>query len=1117
MCGLEVRVLGPFEVYRDGVPIAVEAPRERAVLAVLSLQAGRVVPANRLIELVWGDASPEQARATVHTLMWRLRRRLAEVGAGRVLVTRAPGYLLQIEPARVDVMRFEDLLRRGRTALAAGESQTAVGLLGEAVALWRGPPLVDVAAVGLRRVEGPRLGELHLQVVEGWVEAQLLLGRHTDVVCELRSLVTEHPLREGLSRQLMLALYQSGRQAEALEVYRGLRAVLAEELGVEPGQAVQRLHHAVLRADPTLNPPPLPPQPTRPPIADRPVGTAIGTAVRVPAQLPADVAAFTGRAGPLAQLDALLHEEDTGRATAVVLSAIAGTAGVGKTALAVHWAHRVRHQFSDGQLYVNLHGHAATPPMRPVEALSRFLRALGVPPEQVPVHVDEAADLYRTLLADRRMLVVLDNARDPDQVRPLLPGSPGCLVLVTSRDRLAGLVARDGARRLTLDVLTPAEAQSLLVRLIDPERVAADPGATAALAEECAHLPLALRIAAANLTGHPGQSVAGYTAQLRAGNRLAALAADADEQSAVRIAFDLSYTTLPPRAQRLFRWLGLTHGTDLTAEAAAALADISVPEAQRSLDRLAAAHLFSEHIPGRYTCHDLLRGYGRERSLAADTQPERQAALRRLFDFYLHTVDTAARSLYPEKLRLPLPTVATRPEPQLSFGDYAEALTWLDAERPNLVAAVQYAAEHGPRPMAWLLADALRGYFYLRMYTVDWLAVAHAALSAARTDGELKAQAAAHISLADLDWRHSLHRQATEHYVRALASCRETDWVEGQAAVLGNLGTVYWQLGRLATAAKHYREALALNRRAGWLEGQATNLVNLATVHWQLGELTESANHNTQAIALNRKVGSRTGEALALNNLGETYHMQGRLDQALDHLTRALNLYREIGNRGSEPEALRCLAAVHRDAGRLPQALELAHAALTLARDTGSRRHETHTRGTLAAIHHQLGHHQQAIEEYEHTLNLARDTNNRYAQAEAFLGLAAAHHQLGRVEQAVGYGRRALAAARKDGYRVPEGQALTALAATHLAQDNLDGAIDLAQQAAAVHNVTGHRLGLARALLVLSHALHRTGRTDRAASHLRQARTLFAGIGAPEGDQTRDLVPTDLEDATGRP
>ena len=1114
MCGLEVRVLGPFEVYREGVPIAVEAPRERAVLAVLSLQAGRVVAADRLIELVWGDAPPERARATLHTLMWRLRRRLAEAGAGGVLVTRPPGYVLQVEPVRVDVMRFEDLLRRGRAALAAGESQTAAGSFGEAVGLWRGQPLVDVAAVGLRRLEGPRLGELYLQVVEGWVEAQLLLGRHADMIGELRSLVTAHPLREGLSRQLMLALYQSGRQAEALEVYRGLRAVLAEELGVEPGQAVQRLHHAVLRADPTLNPPSR--QPTRPPIADDPAGTAISTAVRVPAQLPADVAAFTGRAGPLAQLDALLHhEEDTGRSTAVVLSAIAGTAGVGKTALAVHWAHRVRHQFSDGQLYVNLHGHAATPPMRPVDALSRFLRALGVPPEQVPVNVDEAADLYRTLLADKRMLVVLDNARDPDQVRPLLPGSPGCLVLVTSRDRLSGLVARDGARRLTLDVLTPAEAQSLLVRLIDPERMGADPGATAALAEACAHLPLALRIAAANLTGHPGQSVAGYTAQLRAGNRLAALAADADEQSAVRMAFDLSYSTLPPRAQRLFRWLGLTHGTDLTVESAAALADISVPEAQRSLDRLAAAHLFTEHIPGRYTCHDLLRGYGWERSLAAETEPERQGALRRLFDFYLHTVDAAARSLYPEKLRLPLPTVATQPEPQLRFDDHAEALNWLDAERPNLVAAVQYAAEHGPRPMAWLLADALRGYFYLRMYTVDWLAVAHAALSAARTDGELQAQAAAHISLADLDWRHSLHRQATEHYVRALASSRETDWIEGQAAVLGNLGTVYWQLGRLATAAMHYREAFALNRRAGWLEGQATNLVNLATVHWQLGELTESANHNTQAIALNRKVGSRTGEALALNNLGETYHLQGRLDQALDCLTRALNLYREIGNRGSEPEALRCLAAVHRDAGNLSQALELAHAALTLARDTGSRRHETDTRGTLAAIHNQLGHHQQAVEEYEQTLNLARDTNNRYAQAEALIGLAAAHHQLGHLEQTVGYGRQALAAARKDGYRVPEGQALTVLAATHLAQDNVDGAIDLAQQATAVHNVTGHRLGLARALLVLSHALHRTGRTDRAATHLRQARSLFADIGTPEGNQIRDLLRADLDDAMG--
>jgi DNA-binding SARP family transcriptional activator len=1080
---LEFRILGPLEIWRGGEQVQIAAARERAIVAVLLLEANRVVATDRLIDLLWGDEDvPPRARQTLHTWMWRLRRRLEPP---ELFVTRPPGYLLRVQPEQVDLFRFEALLRRGRQALAAGATAEAAQLLGAALHLWRGQPLADVAAKRLRQTEGARLTELHLQAVEGRIEAELALGRHAELIGELRGLVADHPLREELCAHLMTALYRSGRQAEALDVFRALRETLAEQLGVEPGPAIQRLHRAALRADRALDPPPAVADPSPVPMTPAPG--------RMPAQLPADVSAFTGRTEHLDELDRLLTvAEDT---TAIVISTIAGGAGVGKTALAVHWAHRVRDKFPHGQLYVNLRGYATATPMAPIEVLSRFLHALGVPAGQVPLDADEAADLYRTLLADRQVLVVLDNARDPDQVRSLLPGSPGCLVVVTSRDRLGGLVAREGAKRVTVGVLTAAEALDLLARTVGEQRLAAEPAAAIELTEACAYLPLALRIAAANLTNHAGRSIADYVEEVRAGNRLATLAVDGDERAAVRAAFDLSYQTLTPDVRRAFRSLGLVPGPDVTADAVAALVDTDPADAARRLDRLAAAHLVDENAPGRYTCHDLLRRYAAEQAHGDDSAADRQAAVRRLFDFYLHTADVAARLLYPEKLRLPLP--AADPTPSIvDLGQPARALAWLDAERPNLLAAVRCAAEQG-LAVAWLLADTLRGYFYLRMYAVDWLAVARAGLAAAHAAGDLPGQAAAHISLADLDWRYSRNQQAIDHYAAALAVSLQTGWLQGQASILGNLGTVYWQLGQPLRAADHYQQALAISRSTGWLQGQAMNLGNLASVCWQAGRLDESAAYNAEALALNRKVESLGGEAVNENNLGETYHLLGRLDEALGHIGRALDLHRQIGNRGSEAETLRCLAAVHRDAGRLDVALDLAQQALSLARDTGNRRQETDALNTLASVRHRLGDRLQAVEEYQEALRLARETNNRYPQAEALLGLAAAHRRPGQPGQAGGYARQALALAERDGYRILEGRALNLLAAAHLDRREPARAVDFAERAVAALSETGHRLGLVSGYLLLADARADLGDPCGADEHRERGRRLLADLGLP--------------------
>ena len=729
--------------------------------------------------------------------------------------------------------------------------------------------------------------------------------------------------------------------------------------------------------------------------------------------------------------------------------------GSGKTALAVHWAHRIRDRFSDGQLYVNLRGYAPNPPMRPLDALAVFLRALGVPADQVPVEVDEAAGLYRSLLADRRVLVLLDNASSPEQVRPLLPGSPGCLVIVTSRHSLVGLTAKEGARRLTLDVLAPAEARSLLSQIVGSSRVSAEPEATGELAQLCAQLPLALRVAAANLTDRPRHSIADFVAELRAGGLVAKLAVAGDEDAAVRAAFDLSYGSLPPDTRHLFRCLGLAPGADITAEAAAALAGTSTRDAEQKLHTLATAHLVDEHIASRFTFHDLLRAYAADRAHVDDSDSARRAAVQRLLDHYLGRVNEAARVLYPEILRVPAAAVEGAAMP--AFDSHAAALAWLDAERANLVATVGSTAAEGPRAAAWLLADSLRGYFHLRMHTVDWLAVAGHGLAAAAADSAGDGQVAAELSLGDAHWRLSRYPEALDHYTRAAELAATTGWERGRAAVLGNLGNVLQQSGRLDEAAARYAEALAIAGKTGWFTGLAANLENLGAVYWELGRLAEAADHHQRGLAIYRQLESTFGQAVLLTSLGEVCHALGRTDEAFDHLTRALDLHRVVGNIGGEAETLRDLAVVHRDTGDVDQGSELADAALALAQDAGDRRYEADALNTVATIRQLRGAYRAAADHHERALELAREIGNRYPEAEALIGLAVAHQHLDQPERARAYGQQALALARRVGYRVLEGEALTALAHVELHEGRHERARDYAARANAVCEETGHR------------------------------------------------------------
>jgi DNA-binding SARP family transcriptional activator len=1052
---MEFRILGPLEVWSDGQRVPVTAAKQRTLLATLLLRAGRVVAADELIDGLWDERPPTTARKTLHNYVHRLRAVLAHgASSPPMLLTQPPGYLLNLRDAELDLHRFEELVDQARLAAAGDDAESAAEQLRQALSLWRGPALADVASETLR-TEAAWLEERRLAAVEARIDAELGLGRHAELVGELEALVALHPLRERFCGQLMLALYRCGRQVDALGAYRAARKMLAEEFGVEPAPYLQRLERAILAADPSLAAParPVPSAPTQ--------HTAPAAQARdrvVPAQLPADVVAFTGRTQQLQGLDRLL--EPGAKATAVVVTTIAGTAGVGKTALAVHWAHQVRQRFPDGQLYVNLHGFAPGAPTSPLQALAQLLCGLGVVAEQVPMELEQAAGLYRSLLAPKYMLIVLDNARSAEQVRPLLPGGPGCVVLVTSRDRLDGLVATHGAGRLTLDVLTPEEAVGLLAHVLGKHRLAAEPDAGGKLAAVCGLLPLALRIAAANLVSQSGQSISGYVARLRQGERLTELTIEGDPQTGVRTAFGCSYATLDADVQRLFRLLGLVPGPEISAPAAAALAGMPVGQAARLLERLAVVHLVEQRAPGRFGFHDLLRLYAAERAHDEDSEPDRQAAMARLCNHYLHTVDAAARLLYPGELRLPLAAGVT--PPGTVFGDHTQALAWLASERPNLVAAVRHAAAHGPQPAAWLLADALRGYFWRHVHGADWSEVASAALRAAQAASDLRAQAAARLSLADAHHHLCQYHPAVEQYTQALTLYEQLGWQEGQATALGNLGIVYRRMGRLHEAVAHHAQTLAIGRQIGWLAGQGTSL----------GEL------------------------------GETYHALGRLDQALHHLTQALSLFQQTGDECGRSEALRALAAVHRDAGRYLQADELARSALSLARDVGGRC-EMDALITLATVHFSLARHCEAIDDYEHALGLAREATDRYPEAEALIGLAATHRCLGDPSQAFTCVHRTITIARQAGFRTLEGLACTVLAELYLDQDHPVRALQHAKQACDLHRRTGHRLGQARALVVLGRA---SRQTDAARRYWQEAFALFTDIGSPEASQVRALL-----------
>jgi DNA-binding SARP family transcriptional activator/tetratricopeptide (TPR) repeat protein len=985
---LEFGLLGPLLVRAGGTTLPVTQASPRAVLAALLLNAGRPVSADDLTETLWGGEPPPSAPVSLRNYVMRLRRSLGPAAAR--IRTQPPGYLITVQPGELDLARFEDLLESARIAARSGSWEAAAGHAGAALGIWRGEPLADVASDALAMREVPRLTELRLQAVEISADARLRLGRHAEVVGELERVAAAHPLRERLSGLLMLGLNGDGRRADALEVYQHVRRVLVSELGLEPGAELRELQQRILTGDTAGG--------HLPAVAGRvpAVVAAGGHARAVPRELPGVARDFVGRDRELSALSGLLERTVGAMPGTVVISAIGGTAGVGKTALAVQWAHREADRFPDGQLYVNLHGYGPREPVPAAEALAGVLHSLGVPRHEVPAGTDERAARYRSMLAGRRMLIVLDNARASAQVRPLLPGTPGCMTVVTSRDSLTGLAARDGAVRLDLDLLPPADAITLLQLLIGGRSVA-DLAATQALAEACCRLPLALRVAAELAAVRPQVPLGDLVTELAdQGRRLDLLDAGGDQISSPRAVFSWSYRHLDAAAARMFRLAGLNPSHDFDRYAAAALAGCTPSTADQLLGALARAHLIQLAGTGRYSMHDLLRGYARELAEVTEAEPERRAAVTGLLDYYVQAASEATDLAFPaERHRRPIGQSGGTQAAIPPMANQDAARGWLDAELGCMIAAAAHAAGAGWPGHVTRLSAILTGYLDTDGRFTEARALHQYAVQAARGLGDLAAEADALMGLGNADWQQGRYREALASYERALALARRAGYESGQARALNFLGSTALRMGQHPDAASRFEQALALFRSAGERSGAAYALSNLGVCNLRLGQHHLAAYNQANALQLFRELGDRHGEAQVFRALGLIDLRRNRCQRAADSLQRSLALARELGDRMDEAFTLVHLGLTRSRQGDHHEATSQLQQALAAFRELGARSGETHALNALGEVSLAMGRAADALSHHTGALDLARQAGEKREQARAHDGLGNAHEALG--------------------------------------------------------------------------------------------------------------------------
>jgi tetratricopeptide (TPR) repeat protein len=818
---------------------------------------------------------------------------------GELLRHRAPGYQLALKDDDVDSLQFAALIIAGRQALAQQQPERAAELLTKALGLWRGRPFMDVPPSEMVDGEAERMVEARLDALELSIEAEIGCGRYAEATPEVFRLTADHPLREGFWGLLMRALDAAGRHAEALAAYARAREVIADQLGVDPGEALQSLYERLLRDEPP--PRSQAPSPPAPP----------------PMQLPPDINDFTGRSSDVDRLCALSPAEgDDGGVVKVGL--VAGAGGLGKTTLTVHAAHLLKPHFPDGQLYVNLLG-ASPRPLLPSDVLARFLRDLGVEAPQLPADEEERAALLRTRLYGRRMLLLLDNARDAAQVRPLLPGSASCTVLVTTRVRMPDLAV---TRLVDLDVLNDEDARTLFTSIVGTDRVEAGAEATDEVLAACAGLPLAIRIAGARLAARPGWSMRTLATKLH--NEQRRLDEFRVGDLAVRASFEVSYASLPAPVgpagidqARAFRLLGLWPGPAIRLPAAAALFGQPDDDTTDVLEQLVDTHLLESPAPDLYRFHDLLRVYAAER---CQDEPEqaRQDALRRILTWYLHTADAAARVISPN--RTPVPLVAAEPGiSPLGFASLEEALDWAEGERANLMAGTRQAAACGMHEIAWQLAAAAVSFYYRRSHWADWLATHKTGLASAHELGDALAEAWMLNSLGMLHGEQNM-AEAAGYFQQALDIQRRIGDTQGEARAANNVAHGYLQAGRFDEALDAGRNALPIQRQAGTRYGEGITLSILGAALRGLGRLDDSVGRFRDALAIYRELDDQQCEADALCDLGSVYLDEQRVDDAIDTLRKSLAIWQSIEDRHGQAMTLRALGTAWRSAGKPDEA-----------------------------------------------------------------------------------------------------------------------------------------------------------------------------------------------------
>jgi DNA-binding SARP family transcriptional activator/tetratricopeptide (TPR) repeat protein len=964
---MRFEILGPIRVNTGAREIAITAGRERTVLAMLLLHANRTVSMTGLVDALWTDRAPRDARNQLQGCVSRLRRQLAEANAAGQIITEPEGYRLQAGAKAVDLLEFRSLVAEARAAHKDGRRTEARDGYLAALALWRGPALTGIDR-GTMRQTAVGLEEERARALEERIDLELALGAGSELVGELTDLVHRYPYRERLHGALMLALYRADRQTDALATYQRLRQVLVTELGQEPCQALRTLHQRVLSGDDGLR-------------AVEPDQLRSAVPAPLPAShgLPRTVADFTGRDADLAWL---LDAADQADPYAPVVLTIDGMPGVGKTCLAVHAAHRLSARYPDGQLFIDLHGHSEHHPIEPAAALDTLLRQLGVPATKIPPELDERGARWRAELSTRRVLVLLDNAASSAQVAPLLPTGAGCLALVTSRRRLLDL---DGARPLSMDTLSPENAVALLERIAG-QRIRGEPDAAADIAKRCGYLPLALRLAAARLAHRPRWRVQDLADRLA--NPHTALAELSVGSRTVADAFALSYAHLTPASQRLFRLLGLHPGEHFDAYVAAALAEVSLGDAQRLLDELVDGHLTQEPLASQYRLHDLIHTHAGEMVTATDSEQSRKEATERLLDYYLHATVAASRELEPSRIRLDFqPGNPLRPDLAQQYGRWGSG--WLSVERHNLVLAIDLAAQLGFDRYAWQLTWAIWRFLYHHGHTDDLLRTHRSGLIAAERLGDENAVVLIGNYLASAYYRIGRYQEAVENVQHAIERLQQIGDRPREAAMRKNLAIVFAAWGRHRLAADEGEHAAAIARQSGDPRALATALVNLGDVYLTLGRYDAALRNSRHGLALAREVGDHFDRAIALGNLGVIRARLGHYHQARRLLSVALAMKRRNTNRYGEAETLNELGVVHRALGNLKEAFAHHQRALAVIREASYGRGE-------CAVHNELGHTLRAagditaaLESHQSALDCATKIQNRYGEARALDGIAA--------------------------------------------------------------------------------------------------------------------------------